>query len=142
MAIDAVIDEYTILKRYHDRIAYIDTSGGYTASTGHIHGAAGYVTEMATLWPDFEWRYWELLQAGSYRDAEIWRSRVWPFYQFVLDQTAKANAFSWVSVLKAALEYVGLEGGPVRPPFRALNQEEKTVVFDILRSIGLPEKSA
>lgn len=132
-------EEYSILDRYADRIAYIDTSGGYATTTAHMHGATGWVTEVSCFWPELDTRYWELLEAGSYKEAELWRRHIGPLNQFVFDNPATTTAYSWVTVLKAALEYVGLEGGPVRPPFRALNAEEKRRVFDLLSSIGVPK---
>jgi dihydrodipicolinate synthase/N-acetylneuraminate lyase len=131
-------EEFTILDRYHDRIAYIDSTGGYATTTAHMHGAAGYVSEIAPLWPEFEMRYWELLEAGSYREAELARTKISPLAQFVSDHPDTTTQFSWVTVLKAALEYVGLAGGVVRPPFRELNAAEKSEVFKVLDTIGLP----
>ena len=64
IGIFAVVDEFTIIDRYHDRLAYIDSSGGYATTAGHMHGAAGWVTELAPIWPEFEMKYWELLEAG------------------------------------------------------------------------------
>jgi 4-hydroxy-tetrahydrodipicolinate synthase len=42
-----LIDEFTILDRYHERMAYIDSSGGYATTAAHMHGATGWVTEIA-----------------------------------------------------------------------------------------------
>jgi len=136
-----LIDEFTILDRYHDRIAYVDSSGGYATTAAHMHGAAGFITEFAPFWPELELRYWEELEAGAYRDAEIRRSRIAPLIQFVQDHPTTNSAYSWVSVLKAALEYVGLAGGVLRPPFRALNEAEKAEIFTLLDSIGVPSAS-
>jgi dihydrodipicolinate synthase/N-acetylneuraminate lyase len=103
-----------------------------------LHGAAGFVSEIAPLWPEFEMRYWELLEAGSYREAELGRAKVAPLAQFVQEHPDATTAYSWVTVLKAALEYVGLAGGVVRPPFRALNASEKSELFRLLDSLGIP----
>lgn len=131
-------DEFTILDRYHDRFAYIDSSGGYATTAAHMHGAAGFVSEIAPLWPEFEMRYWQLLEAGSYREAELGRSKITPLLHLVGNHPSTTSAYSWISVIKAALEYVGLSGGPLRPPFRALNAAEKQEVFQVLESIGVP----
>jgi 4-hydroxy-tetrahydrodipicolinate synthase len=139
IGIFAVVDEFTIIDRYHDKLAYIDSSGGYATTAGHMHGAAGWVTELAPIWPEFEMKYWNLLEAGDYKAAQLHRHRMAPLFQFVMDNPATTTAYSWVTVIKAALEYVGLEGGPVRPPFRALNAEEKKTVFDLLAKLGVPK---
>jgi dihydrodipicolinate synthase/N-acetylneuraminate lyase len=136
-----LIDEFTILDRYHDRMAYIDSSGGYATTAAHMHGAAGWVTEIAPFWPEFEMKYWDLLEAGDYKAAQLWRHRISPLFQFLQDHPSTTTAYSWVSLLKTALEYVGLEGGLVRPPFRALNKSEKREVFDLLASLGVPTEA-
>ena len=131
-------DVFAILHRYHDRFAYIDSSACYAMTVGHMHGAAGYTSEIAPLWPEFEMRYWQLLEAGSYREAEIHRTKIAPLLQLVGNPPPGTSAFSWISVIKAALEYVGLTGGPLRPPFRALNAAEKAEVFRALEAAGVP----
>jgi 4-hydroxy-tetrahydrodipicolinate synthase len=138
IGIFAVVDEFTILDRHHGKLAYIDSSGGYATTAGHMHGAAGWVTELAPIWPEFEMKYWELLEKGDYKAAQLHRHRMAPLFQFVFDHPSTTTAYSWITVIKAALEYVGLEGGPVRPPFRALAAAEKQVVFDLLASLGVP----
>lgn len=132
-------EEFAILDRYHDRIAYIDSTGCYAMTTAHMHGAAGYVSEISPLWPEFEMQYWDLLEAGAYREAQLIRAKIaFPLTQFFSERPDTKTAFSWVTVLKAALEYVGLTGGVVRPPFRALNASEKSELFKVLDAIGLP----
>lgn len=142
IALFGLVEEFTILDRYADRIAYIDTSAGLTMTTSHMRGATGWVTEISPIWPQFDTRYWELLEAGSYREAELSRGNMCLFYQFLQDNPAATSAYSWVSVLKSALEYVGLEGGPVRPPFRALNESETKPLHEILENLGVPKGAA
>ena len=133
-----LVQEFTILDRYHDRIAYIDSTGGYATTTAYMHGASGFVSELAPFWPELEMRYWKLLEAGSYREAELTRGKINPISQFLEDHPASTSAYSWISGLKAILEYVGLSGGVVRPPFRALNPTEKSELFKLLDTIGIP----
>jgi dihydrodipicolinate synthase/N-acetylneuraminate lyase len=137
----ALGDEFTILDRYHDRIAYIDTSAGYATTAAHIRGATGFVTEVSAFWPALDAEFWHLLEAGDYRAAELRRAIMGPLFDFIQTHPSSTSAFSWVSVLKAALEYAGLEGGPLRPPFRALTAPEKQQVFDVLSAIGVPGRA-
>ena len=127
-----------VLERLRDIIVWVKIEGGTTAA-GHMHGAAGWVTELAPIWPEFEMRYWELLETGDYKAAQLHRHRLAPLFQFVMDHPSTTTAYSWITVLKAALEYIGLEGGPVRPPFRALDRAEKTELFDLLARLGVPK---
>jgi 4-hydroxy-tetrahydrodipicolinate synthase len=135
-----LIDEFSILDRYHERIAYIDSSAGYTATTAHMHGAAGFITGIAPWWPEYELRYWDLLQAGKYLEAERYHSRLYPFVaRFHRGaETDTRGGLSSKTVLKAALEYVGLTGGTVRPPFRGLNKAERDEVFRFLDAAEVP----
>lgn len=135
-----LIDEISILDAYHDRIAYIDSTAGYCATMAHMHGAAGFITGVAPWWPEYELTYWGLLEAGKYLEAERYHSRLYPFQaRFHHGAEPEANeGFSATTVLKAALEYVGLTGGPVRPPFRRLNTAERGEVFGLLEAAGVP----
>jgi len=49
-----LIEEYTILDRFHDRVAYIDSSAGYAATTAHMHSATRFISGVAPWWPEFE----------------------------------------------------------------------------------------
>ena len=135
-----LIDEISILDAYHDRIAYIDSTAGYCATTAHMHGAAGFITGVAPFWPEYELTYWDLLEAGKYLEAERYHSRLYPFQaRFHHGAEPEANeGFSATTVLKTALEYVGLAGGPVRPPFRRLSTAERNEVFALLHAAGVP----
>jgi 4-hydroxy-tetrahydrodipicolinate synthase len=130
-----VAEEMAILDRFADRIAYMDTSAAFVTTTAHMHGAAGFVSECSTWWPEFELRYWELLEAGEYRRAELGHAHINPLFHYM---TARGGAHTPVSVLKACLEYAGFAGGPIRPPHRALDSAEKTGVFEVLAAIGVP----
>jgi len=138
--LSALIDEFSILDRYHDRIAYIDSSAGYAATTAHMHGAAGFITGIAPWWPEYELEYWDLLQAGKYLEAERHHARLFPFVARFHHgaEPGTIQGFSSITVLKAALEYVGLAGGTVRPPFRRLNPAERGEVFQLLAAAGVP----
>jgi dihydrodipicolinate synthase/N-acetylneuraminate lyase len=134
-----VAEEMDILDRYADRIAYIDTTAAFVTAIGQMHGATGYVSECSTYWPEFEMRYWELLEAGEYRRAELGHAHVNPLFHYMM---AKGGAHTPVTFLKACLEYAGMTGGPVRPPHRALDENEKAGVFEVLAAIGVPPAGA
>lgn len=133
-----LIHSFEILDRFGDRIAYIDTSAGHTTTTAHMHGAAGWVTEVSPFWPEFDDRYWALLESRDYEAAENARGNMALLYRFLEDHPTSTSPYSWVNVVKCSLEYAGLEGGHVRPPFRELTDAEKKPLFDILSEIGAP----
>jgi 4-hydroxy-tetrahydrodipicolinate synthase len=135
----ALADEFTILHHWADKIAYIDSSAGYARTAGFMHGATGWVTEIANFWPEFEMKYYELVQAKKYYEAEMWHSKLAPLFEFVFSHPATSTPYQWINIAKVCLEYVGLTGGPVRPPFRALTAEERKPIIEILKSIGVPK---
>jgi len=143
-------DYITALGLYSKRFSFIDNSIAYTAAIGHMHGAAGYITGPGAFWPEFEAKYWSLLEQRKYEEADKWHAKLGPFWDFFYGGggTIKGEEFAGIegsffpaSVLKAALEYVGLYGGPVRPPFIELTKEQKKKLFNILENIGVKKKS-
>jgi hypothetical protein len=40
------------------------------------------------------------------------------------------------AIIKASLEYVGLHGGPLRPPFRAMSPSDKDELHGVMERIG------
>lgn len=136
-------DMITAFKRYASRFAFIDNSLAYTVAISHIHGAQGYISFPAVLWPEFELYRWDLLESGRYKEAEVLGARFSEFLHRYMtgDEFGGDFVFHDGATAKAMLEYAGLHGGPVRPPFRALNQKEKSDLFAMLDSIdrSVPE---
>lgn len=142
------LPEYlTVLSQYCKRFAIIDNSRGFTSTLAHMHGAAGFITGPAAFWPDFEAEYWRLLEAGKYREADQWHAKLLPFWDF-FDHGKKGKAggefgggFFGASVLKAAIEYVGIRMGLVRPPFSDLAKAERQELYTILERIGVKKRT-
>jgi dihydrodipicolinate synthase/N-acetylneuraminate lyase len=137
-----LMEQMRILDQFGDRIAYIDSTAGFATTVAHMHGASGFISGTAAWWPEFELRYWALLQEGRYAEAEREHSRLAPFVARFHRNSESGDSFSLVAVHKAALEYVGLAGGPVRPPFRELTSDQKAVVFGFLEALEVPRGSA
>ncbi len=126
-------------EQFSDRFAFIDNSLAYTVVVSHMHGCQGYISFPAGLWPKFELRRWELLEAGKYKEAELLGARFAPFLHRYLtgDEFGGDFVFHDGATTKAMLEYAGLHGGPVRAPFRALTQQEKQDMFAMLDTIDM-----
>ena len=62
-------------QQFSDRFAFIDNSLAYTVVISHMHGCQGYISFPVGLWPEFELKRWDLLEAGKYREAEMLGSR-------------------------------------------------------------------
>ncbi len=133
-------DYITALRLYSKRFAFIDNSGTYRAIVAHVHGeVAGYVTHAAAFWPEFEAKYWSLLEQHKYEEATKWHDKLRPYYEFLKGGGAEGG-FQETPPAKAALEYLGLYGGPVRPPFIELTKEQKKKFFGVLEGMGVPKK--
>ncbi len=135
-------DYITALGLYSKRFSFIDNSDTYTAIAALVHGeAAGYVTNSGSFWPEFEAKYWSLLEQGKYEEAAKWHTKIDPYVEFRQGVAeADKGAYFDAKVIKAGLEYVGLYGGPVRPPFIELTKEQKKKLFGVLEAMGVPKK--
>jgi len=130
-------DYITALSLYSKRFAFIDNAGTYKAIVAQIHGkATGYITQAGSFWPEYEAKYWSLVEQGKYEEATEWESKINPLWEFVHSE----GPFIEASVAKAVLEYRGLHGGPVRPPFMGLTKEQKEKFSVVLEAIGIPKK--
>jgi dihydrodipicolinate synthase/N-acetylneuraminate lyase len=132
------MDMIDALTLYAERFAFIDNSLGYTATVSHVHGGAGFISGPATWWPAFELRFWELLEAGAYGEADRWHARIAPYMQYHRDEEFGGGShYFGAALIKACLEYIGLYGGPVRPPFRALTAAQRDELYAVLDRIGV-----
>ncbi len=131
-----LMDYITAWGLYSKRFAFIDNSTAYTSTVGHMHGAAGYIAGPGVFWPEFEAKYWSLLEQRKYEEADKWRTKAGPIGEFARSE----GPFFQSSGIKAGLEYVGLYRGPVRPPFIELTKEQKKKLFGVLEAIGVPKK--
>lgn len=129
-------DYITALGLYSKRFSYIDNSIAYTATVGHMHGGAGFITGPANFWPEFEAKYWSLLEEHKYVEAEKWHAKIGPYWAFV---RGGEYDFFGASQIKAAQEYRGLCAGSIRPPFVGLTKEQKEKFFCVLEDIGVPK---
>jgi len=134
-----MVDYIAALGLYSKRFAFIDNSIGYTSTAGHMHGATGYICGPGVFWPEFEAKYWNLLEQGKYQEADNWHAKLGPFWQWYRSEESGSGMFG-ASAFKAAQEYRGLYGGPVRPPFVGLTEEQKNKLFSVLEAIGVPKK--
>lgn len=119
-----------------DRLAVVD-NGGCQVST-HMLGGTGYITHLATVWPEHDLAVWKLLESGDYVAAQKKITAVnWPWGDFRAKMWKRTAAES--PVVKAALELCGRPGGPTRLPARALDDEERAELRALLREIGVPD---
>ena len=127
------------IPQFRERFAFIDNSLGFTSTVGHIHGNASFISGPASWWPEFELAYWDLLEQGAYGEADRMHARLAPYMHFFMgEEFTSGEAYPYyfgASIIKGTLDYVGLKGGAVRPPFAPLGEADKKVLFRILDDI-------
>ncbi len=121
--------------RFAPQLAVVDNQGLHVMT--HLLGGTGYITHLATVWPEHDVSVWKLMETGDYRAAQEKLSATnWPWSDFRGKMWKRTGAES--PVVKAALEICGRPGGPSRLPTRSLDQEERTELRDLLKRIGVP----
>ncbi len=124
------------LDRFSDRFAIVDNQGLFVMT--HLMGGTGYITHLATIWPEHDLEVWRLLEAGDYQAAQQRITAAnWPWYDFRVKMWNRTGCES--PVIKTALELCGRPGGPTRLPARSLNDEERAELRELLVRIGVPD---
>jgi dihydrodipicolinate synthase/N-acetylneuraminate lyase len=102
----------------------------------HLLGGTGYITHLATIWPEHDLAVWALLESGDYAAAQRKITAVnWPWLDFRAKLWRRTGAES--PVVKAALELCGRPGGPSRLPTRSLTEDERAELRELLARLGV-----
>ena len=121
--------------RYSEKLAVVDNGGMHVMN--HMLGGTGYITHLATVWPEHDLSVWKLLEAGEYQTAQQKIQTVnWPWLKFRGKMGSRTSAES--PPVKAALDLLGRHGGPSRLPSRTLNSDERDELKQLLLRIGVP----
>ena len=124
------------LAQFSDRFAIVDNQGLFVMT--HLMGGTGYITHLATIWPEHDLEVWRLLEAGDYHAAQQKiTSTNWPWHDFRAKMWKRTGCES--PAIKTALELCGRPGGPTRLPARELNDDERAELHELLRRIGVPD---
>ncbi len=121
--------------RYADRLAIVDNAGMIIMNA--MLGGTGFITHLATVWPENDVEIYRKLRAGDWLGAheQIVRT-LWPWREFrgKMSRVTSGEA----PPVRAALELVGRPGGPSQLPSRSLNAEERAELRQLLADIGAP----
>jgi 4-hydroxy-tetrahydrodipicolinate synthase len=121
-----------------------DLQFAYTAALG----CPGFVTWTANFAPELSLELLDAADACDFRAVREIIAKTGRLYEFAGVCARRRGHDPWilpgfasghiyVGILKAALEIVGLAGGPVRGPGDDLTTEERTELRTLLQSIGL-----
>ena len=92
-------------------------------------GRVGYTSGIANFAPELTLRYWQALDSDPVAARALWNAMA-PMEDI---RAAASSAFN-VSVIKHAMELVGLAAGPVRPPLAPVDAATGAAVAAIIRA--------
>lgn len=130
---DMTLYRDTILA-FKDKVAIVDNMGYHVLS--HLYGARAFVTHTSGFWPHYPRTLWRQLEAKDYEGAHVTLA------------TFKYQWEAWVGkavrctegegpFIKAAMQAVGLQAGPPRPPYTRLLSELLADLRVLLREAGV-----
>jgi 5-dehydro-4-deoxyglucarate dehydratase len=118
----------SIMSRIGDRLHWIGGAGDDMVAAYYSTGIRTFTSSIATVAPRLSLRLHELGEAGNMDDlADLLARCVVPLYSI----RARRKGYE-VSTMKAMMDMVGLNGGPVRPPLVNVTVEEEDELRMIL----------
>jgi dihydrodipicolinate synthase/N-acetylneuraminate lyase len=92
----------------------------------------------SNYWPQWGQRFWDMLEAGQYVEAQRDMTRVvQPYYDLCVEVAKFTGGEGHLD--KLCLEYVGLEGGRCRPPTRDIRSLYGEKVRQMAADCGVPK---
>src|SRR3954470_20129869 len=119
-----------IRQRVGDRLYWIGGIGDDCVPGYYSIGIRTYTSSIATVAPKLSLELHRLAAAGDYNALNrLMAEYVIPLYDF----RSRKKGYE-VTVMKAAMDLVGLAGGPVRPPLPVLRPEELTELQAMMKT--------
>jgi 5-dehydro-4-deoxyglucarate dehydratase len=119
-----------IRQRLGDRLYWIGGIGDDNVPGYYAIGVRTYTSSIATVAPKLSLELHRLAAAGDYAGLNrLMAEYVIPLYDF----RSRKKGYE-VTVMKAAMDMVGLAGGPVRPPLPALRPDELEELRAMMKS--------
>jgi 5-dehydro-4-deoxyglucarate dehydratase len=117
-----------IMNRVGDRLHWIGGAGDDMVAAYYSIGLRAFSSSIATVAPRLSLKLHELAEAGDNEAlTELLDECVIPLYAL----RARRKGYE-VSAMKAMMDMVGLNGGPVRPPLVNVSEEEEDELRTIL----------
>jgi 4-hydroxy-tetrahydrodipicolinate synthase len=111
-----------------------------------VYGCPGLVTAAANIAPDLSYSIYKAAVARDFDKLTEIVDSMAPYFSFISKVTANhgphtgvgiAGGSMFISVLKAAMDIIGLRGGEVRLPLVGLDKEEKDELRGVLRTMQI-----
>ena len=113
-------------------------AGRTVVVSSHLLGARGAEFHIPNFWPAWSIRFWQLLQEGSYVEAQREFARVIvPFYALWGEMGQHTGGDGYLD--KLCMELVGLPSSRCRPPTRDVREEFRDRARQMLVEFGVPE---
>jgi 4-hydroxy-tetrahydrodipicolinate synthase len=97
-------------------------------------GARGFTSGLINVWPEHSIKIHAALEAGDYKRANELIDVMNAFEEIRAEEQNGTN----VTGVKAALQLIGIDCGPTRPPSAwPLTERQMTKLKDLLRSWGM-----
>lgn len=132
---DMTLYRDTILA-FKDKVALVDNMGYHVL--GHLYGVRAFVTHISNFWPQYPYKLWRQLEAKEYDNVQAtlaafkWQWSAW------VGQAVKYTEGEG-PFIKAAMEAVGLQAGPPRPPYTRLSPALIADLQTLLRDCAVPK---
>jgi 5-dehydro-4-deoxyglucarate dehydratase len=111
----------TIMNHVGDRLHWIGGAGDDMVAAYYSTGIRTFTSSIATVAPRLSLKLHELAECGAHETlSELLARCVIPLYSI----RARRRGYE-VSTMKAMMDMVGLNGGPVRPPLVSVTPEEE-----------------
>lgn len=120
-----------------DDVVWVNGRAEPPALAAYLEGAEGTTAGAGNVFPSITVALVEALEAGDWERARSIRDATLPFQQ-LRSETGRDNTLPGamsVPVLKAALDSVGLHGGPVRPPLVPLAEDDRNRVHEVVADL-------
>jgi len=125
------------LRHFASRLAFIDNQLHFVFS--HMLGARGVNLHPSNYWPTWGVKFWELLEAGRYREAQDEMTRVVSPYYDLCGEVARFTGGEG-HIDKLCLELVGLDSSRCRPPTRDIRPQFRERIRKMLVECGTIEE--
>ncbi|MCL6504150.1 MAG: dihydrodipicolinate synthase family protein [Pirellulales bacterium] len=128
-----------MVRLYGRRILIIDNQLAFVQS--HLLGARALNLHPCNYAPEWGLRFWKLLEAGEYAEAQRQQARVVSPYYDLCAEIAKYTCGEG-HLDKLCMELIGLEGGRNRPPSRDMRPAFRQAAAEMLRAAGLVQEAS
>ncbi len=110
------------------------------------YGCPGLVSSNANAFPLWSYAVYQEAMSKNYPAMDEMINRLNPFNEFIGKISARrphsgvtVGAPLFISVVKAAMDFMGLRGGEVRLPLLGITEEEKKELAGIINKLQIPQ---